>query len=70
MGREIQNEWDLGVKAACLAYDTMDHMGTGQTPFFTTLPVHWVYPVSKADIEMEFSTWTETLLELDCLCWH
>ena len=25
MGREMQNEWDLGVKEACLAYNTMVH---------------------------------------------
>ena len=31
MGFEMQNEWDLGVKAACLAYNTMVHSSTGQT---------------------------------------
>ena len=36
MGREMQNEWDLGVKAACLAYNTTVHGSTGQTLFFAT----------------------------------
>ena len=27
----MQNEWDLGVKAACLAYNTTVHASTGQT---------------------------------------
>ena len=36
MGREMQNEWDLGVKAACLAYNTTVHSSTGRTPFFAT----------------------------------
>ena len=28
MGSEMQNEWDLGVKAACLAYNTAVHSST------------------------------------------
>ena len=36
MGREMQEEWDLGVKAACLAYITTVHTGIGQTQFFAT----------------------------------
>ena len=34
MGREMQNEWDLGVTVACLASNTTVHTSTGQTPFF------------------------------------
>jgi len=47
----------------------MVHTSKGYTPFFTkfgreaTLPVHCVYPVSKADREMELSAWTETMQE-------
>jgi len=69
MGREMQNEWDLGVKAACLAYNTTVHSSTGQTPFFATfgreatVPVHWIYPTPKPDREMELSDWTETMQE-------
>jgi len=46
MGRVMQDEWNLGVKA----YNT-----TLQTPFFTmfwweaTLPVNWICSVNKAD---------------------
>ena len=35
-GGEMQNKWDLGMKAACLAYNTTVHSSTGQTPFFAT----------------------------------
>ena len=50
MGREMQNEWDQGVKAASLAYNTTVHGSTGQTPFLANfgreaiVPIHWVYP--------------------------
>ena len=37
MGSKMQNEWDLGVKTACLAYNTTVHSSTGQTPFFQPL---------------------------------
>ena len=69
MGSEMQNEWDLGVKEACLAYKTTVHSSTGQTPFFATfgreaiVPIHWVYPIPKLDAEMDVSAWTETLQE-------
>ena len=69
MGREMQNEWDLGVKAACLAYNTTVHSSTGQTPFFATfgreaiVPIHWVYPIPKPDVEKDVSAWTETIQE-------
>ena len=49
MGSEMQNEWDLGVKAACLAYNTTVHSSAGQTPFFATfgreaiVPIQWVF---------------------------
>ena len=58
---QMQNEWDLGVKAACLAYNTTVHTSTGQTPIFATFGleatvlVHWIYLVPKADREMELS---------------
>jgi len=63
MGSEMQNEWDLDVKAACLAYNTTVHSSTGQTPFFATfgreaiVPIHWVYPIPKPDAEMDVSAW-------------
>ena len=66
-GQEIQEEWDLGVKAACLAYNTTMHTSTGQTPFFAMfgqeamLSVNWIYPVPKADRKMELSDWTEVM---------
>ena len=69
MGREMQNKWDLGVKAACLAYNTTVHISTGQTPFFATfgreaiVPIHWVYPIPKPDVEKDVSAWTETKQE-------
>ena len=69
MGSEIQSEWDLGVKAACLAYNTTIHSSTGQTPFFATfghesiVPVHWIYSTPKADSESELSDWMETIQE-------
>ena len=69
MGREMQNEWDLGVKAACLAYNPTVHASTGQAPFFATfgreaiIPIHWVYPVPKPDVERDVSAWTETIQE-------
>ena len=69
MGSEMQNEWDLDVKAACLAYNTTVHSSTGQTPFFATfgreaiVPIHWVYPIPKPDAEMDVSAWTETIQE-------
>ena len=65
----MQNEWDLDVKAACLAYNTTVHSSTGQTPFFATfgreaiVPIHWVYPIPKPDAEMDVSAWTETFLK-------
>ena len=75
MDREMQNKWGLGVKAACLAYNTMVHI-TGQTPFFATfgreaiVPIHWVYPIPKLDAEKDVSAWTETIKErFHCLCW-
>ena len=37
MDSEMQNEWDLGVKAACLAYNITVHSSTGQTPFFCNI---------------------------------
>ena len=61
MGSEMQNEWDLGVKAACLAYNMTVHSSTGQTPFFATfgreaiVPIHWVYPIPKLDAAMDAS---------------
>ena len=39
MGREMQNEWDLGVKVACLASNTKVHASTGQTTFLLYLDV-------------------------------
>ena len=69
MGSEMQNEWDLGVKAACLAYNTTVHSSTGLTPFFATfgreaiVPIHWVYPIPKPDSEMDVSAWTEAIQE-------
>ena len=69
MGSEMQNEWDLGVKAACLAYNTTVHSSTGQTPIFATfgreaiVSIHWVYPIPKPDAEMDVSAWTETIQE-------
>ena len=45
------------------------HTGTGQTPFFSTLgrevtvTVHCIYPVPKADKEMELLDWTEKIKE-------
>ena len=69
MGREMQNEWDLGVKAACLAYNTTVHSSTGQTPFFATfgreaiVPIHWVYPIPRPEAEKDVSAWTETIQE-------
>ena len=68
MGREMQNKWELGVKAACLAYNTMVHSSTGQTLFFATfgreaiVPIHWVYPIPKPDVK-DVSAWTETMQE-------
>ena len=59
MGREMQNEWDLGVKATCLAYNTTVHGSTGQTPFFATLwreaivLIHWVYPICKCISDLQ-----------------
>ena len=59
MGREMQNERHLGVKAACRAYNTTVHSSTGQTPYFATfgreaiVPIHWVYPIPKPDVERE-----------------
>ena len=44
MGREMQNEWDLGIKAACLAYNTTVHSSTGQTPFFATFGQEAIVP--------------------------
>ena len=63
----MQSDCDLKVKAACLAYNTTIHSSTGQTPFFATfgceaiVPVHWIYPIPKADSESELSDWTETI---------
>ena len=59
----------LGVKAACLTYNTTVHSSTGQTPFFATfgreaiVPIHWVYPIPRADVEKDVSAWTETIQE-------
>ena len=67
MGSDMQSDCDLGVKEACLAYNTTIHSSTGQTPFFATfgckaiVPVHWIYPIPKADSESELSDWTETI---------
>ena len=67
MGREMQNK--IGVKAACLAYNTTVHSSTGQIPFFATfgreaiVPIHWVYPIPKPDVEKDVSAWTETIQE-------
>ena len=57
------------MKAACLAYNTTVHSSTGQTPFFATfgreaiIPIHWVYPIPRADVERDVSAWTETIQE-------
>ena len=65
----MQNEWDLGVRAACLAYNTTVHSSKGQTPFFATfgreaiVPIHWVYPIPRPDTEKDVSTWMETIQE-------
>ena len=69
MGQDMHSEWDLRVKAACLAYNTTEHSSTGQTPFFATfgceaiMPEHWIYPIPKADRLSELSDWTETIQE-------
>ena len=69
MGNVMQNEWDLGVKAACLDYNTTVHSSTGLTTFFATfereaiVPIHWVYPIPKPDAELDVSAWTETIQE-------
>ena len=69
MGREMQNEWDLGVKAACLACNTTLHSSTDQTLFFAIFgreaidPIHLVYPMPQADVEKDVSAWTETIQE-------
>ena len=69
MGSEMPNEWDLGVKAACLAYNTTVHSSKGQTSFFATFgreaidPIHWVYPIPKPDSKMDVSAWTEAIQE-------
>jgi len=45
------------------------HSSTGQTPFFATfgreaiVPIHWVYPIPKPDVEKDVSAWTETIQE-------
>ena len=45
------------------------HTSTSQTPFFATfghetnVPVHLIYPVPKAELEMELSDWTKTIQE-------
>ena len=68
-GREMQNEWDLGLKAACLAYNTTFHTSTSQTTFFAmfgqeaTVPVNWIYPISKVEREVELADWTEVMQE-------
>jgi len=65
----MQDEWDLAVKATCLAYNTTLQTSTGQTLFFAmfgwkvTLPVNWIYPLPEADREMELSDWTEVMQE-------
>ena len=65
----MQNEWDLGLKVACLAYNTTVHSSTGQTPFFATfgreaiVPIHWVYPIPKPDAEKDVTAWPETIQE-------
>ena len=70
MGREMQNEWDLGVKAA---YNTPVHGGTGQTPFFATfgkeaiVPIHWVSPIPKPDAEKDVSAWNKKVFKLPML---
>ena len=67
MGSEMQNEWDLGVKAECLAYNTTLHSSTAQTPFYATfgreaiIPIHWVFPIPRPHAEKYVSAWTETL---------
>ena len=65
MGWEMQNE----CKSGFLAYNTTVHSSTGQTPFFATfgreaiVPIHWVYPIPKPDVEKDVSAWTETIQE-------
>ena len=65
----MQNEWDLGLKVACLAYNTTVHSSTAQTPFFATfgreaiVPINWVYPIPKLNVEKDVSAWTETIQE-------
>ena len=45
------------------------HISTGQTPFFASfgreaiVPIHWVYPIPRADVEKDVSACTETMQE-------
>ena len=51
----MQNEWDLGMKTVCLAYNTTVRSSAGQTPFFATFGLemivflYWIYQILKAD---------------------
>ena len=76
MGREMQDEWDLGVKVACLAYNTTVHTSTGKTPYFAmfgqeaTLPVNWIYLVSKADRAFIRLDRSDARKVPESLCWY
>lgn len=68
-GGEMQNEWDLGMKTACLAYNNTVFSSAGQAPFFATFGLemivflYWIYQILKADSDSELSDWTETIQE-------
>ena len=71
----MQNEWDLGVKAACLAYNTTVHSSIGQTPFFATFGREAIDSLGLPDSQTRYG---EGCICLDrdytrkvsnCICW-
>ncbi len=64
------------MKVACLAYNTTVHTSTGKTPYFAmfgqeaTLPVNWIYLVSKADRAFIRLDRSDARKVSESLCWY
>lgn len=66
MGREMQEEWDLGVKAACLAYNTTVHTRIAKPNALQPLDVkHFFQYIGYIQFLKQTGRWNYPIIRLD-----